>query len=144
MNIPSTVARTPLHTAEHLNREIRHRTEKSVARCAAAGRDSIDDRLDELDEEWDVDRTLEAVAESTFLQTLMLGAICRLVLAFDHGTHCHPIAFSCNPGFRHFGFRTASEIDYERYALKSVRGDFDVIVVQGPANAEQLIETMRR
>ena len=73
MNIPSTVARTPLHTAEHLNREIRHRTEKSVARCAAAGRDSIDDRLDELDEEWDVDRTLEAVAGSAFLLTLILG-----------------------------------------------------------------------
>lgn len=72
------------------------------------------------------------------------GAICRLFLAFDHGTHCHPIAFACNPRFRHFGFRTASEIDYERYALKSVRGDLDVIVAQGPANAEQLIETMRR
>jgi hypothetical protein len=44
-----------------------------VARCAVAGHESIDDRLGELDEEWDVDRTLEAVAGSAFLLTLMLG-----------------------------------------------------------------------
>jgi hypothetical protein len=28
------------------------------------------------------------------------------------------------PVFRQLGFRTASEIDYERYALKALRGDF--------------------
>jgi hypothetical protein len=31
------------------------------------------------------------------------------------------------PVFRRLGFRTAAEIDRERYALKALRGDFDKI-----------------
>lgn len=151
MQIPSTVERTPMHTAAHVNREIRHRTEQSVARCAAAGPDSIDDRLDELDEEWDVERALEATAGSAFLLTLMLGRsgnwfwhlvsalIAVLLLLHAIQGWCPPVAL-----FRQFGFRTAAEIDYERYSLKTVRGDFDDLVSNGPANAEQLVETMRR
>lgn len=34
------------------------------------------------------------------------------------------------PVFRCYGFRTAAEIDYERYALKAIRGDFEGIAVQ--------------
>ena len=34
--------------------------------------------------------------------------------------------------------------DYERYSLKSVRGDFDMLIKAGPATAEQLVDTMRR
>ena len=33
---------------------------------------------------------------------------------------CPPV-----PVFRRLGFRTANEIDAERYALKAIRGDFD-------------------
>ncbi|MDB5342674.1 MAG: hypothetical protein JWP89_1051 [Schlesneria sp.] len=151
MNIPSTVDRTPQHTAAHVNREIRYRTEQSIARCAAAGHDSINNRLDELDEEWDVERTLEATAASSFLLALLLGAsagwfwhfVAAVIAVFLllHAVQgwCPPVAL-----FRQCGFRTASEIDYERYALKSIRGDFDALVAQGPATAEQLVETMRR
>jgi len=151
MNIPSTVERTPQHTAAHVNREIRYRTEQSIARCAAAGRVSINNRLEELDEEWDIDRTLETAAASSFLLTLLFGAsagrfwfLIAVVIAVFLLLHavqgwCPPVAL-----FRQFGFRTASEIDYERYALKSIRGDFDSLGSGGAASAEQLLETMRR
>ena len=59
--IPSTVERVPQHTAEHVNQEIRRRTEENVARYAAAGPEAIDRRLAELDREWDIERTLEAL-----------------------------------------------------------------------------------
>lgn len=151
MNIPSTVERTPQHTADHINRQIRHRTEQNIARCAAGGRVSIDDRLDELDEEWDLERALEAAAAATTLLAILLGAsagrfwyfVAAVIALF---LLCHAIQGWCPPVtiFRHFGFRTPAEIDYERYALKSIRGDFDSLIKQGPATAEQLVETMRR
>jgi hypothetical protein len=44
------------------------------------------------------------------------------------------------PIFRRLGFRTASEIDRERYALKALRGDFEELPVnfgQAPASNVQ-------
>ena len=137
--IPSTVERVPNQTAEHVNERIRRQTEESVARCAAAGRDAIDRRLAELDQEWDIERTLEANAATASLIGLTLGAtvdrkwfIFPAVVAgflLQHAVQgwCPPL-----PIFRRYGVRTQTEIDYERYALKSLRGDFRGL----PANGE--------
>jgi hypothetical protein len=52
------------------------------------------------------------------------------------------------PFFRRRGVRTATEIDYERYALKAVRGDFRNLptVTDGPVpvDAGQILAAMRR
>jgi hypothetical protein len=50
------------------------------------------------------------------------------------------------PVFRRLGIRTASEIDYERYALKSLRGDFDELDSEESRNANprRILETMRK
>src|SRR5438034_8984939 len=129
--LPSTVERVPLHTAEGINQQIRHQTEQNVARYAAAGPEAINRRLAELDREWDIERTLEANAASVSLIGLALGAtvdrrffiLPGLVAGFllQHAVQgwCPPIMF-----FRRRGFRTAAEIDQERYALKALRGDF--------------------
>ena len=37
------------------------------------------------------------------------------------------------PVFRRYGVRTQTEIDYERYALKSLRGDFQGLPAGGEA-----------
>jgi hypothetical protein len=151
--IPSTVERVPQHTAEHVNEQIRHETEERVARCAAAGREAIDRRLAELDQEWDIERTLEANAATASLVGLTLGAtvdkkwfIFPAVVAgflLQHAVQgwCPPL-----PVFRRLGFRTQSEIDYERYALKSLRGDFrNLPTSEGDgASAKQVVDTMRR
>jgi hypothetical protein len=129
--IPSTVGRVPQQTAEHVNEQIRRQTDESVARVAAQGQAAIDRRLVELDREWDIERTLESNAATAVLVGSALGAFVdrrffalpAVVAAFllQHAVQgwCPPL-----PLFRRAGVRTASEIDYERYALKAIRGDF--------------------
>jgi hypothetical protein len=50
------------------------------------------------------------------------------------------------PVFRRLGFRTQSEIDSERYALKTLRGDFrNLPTSEGDgAGAGRTLEAMRR
>jgi hypothetical protein len=129
--LPATTTRVPEHTPSRYNEAIRRQTEENVARYAHAGRAAIDRRLAELDREWDMERTLEANAASIALLGLGLGAfvdrrllilptlVCGFLLQHALQGWCPPV-----PLFRHLGFRTASEIDYERYALKALRGDF--------------------
>lgn len=129
--IPSTVQRVPQNTAACVNDQIRQQTENNVATYASRGRAAIDDRLRELDQEWDIERLLEANASMACLVGLTLGATVdrkwflmpAVVAGFllQHAVQgwCPPM-----PVFRRLGVRTASEIDYERYALKAVRGDF--------------------
>ncbi len=129
--LPSTAERVPQHTAERVNQQIRRRTEENVARCAEAGPEAIARRLQELDREWDVERTLEANAASAVLVGLTLGATVdrkfflfpAVVAGFllQHAVQgwCPPL-----PLFRRLGFRTQTEIDEEKSALKALRGDF--------------------
>ena len=138
--IPSTAQRVPENTVERVNEEIRRRTEESIARCAAAGPEAIDRRLAELDREWDVERTLEANAATAVLVGLTLGAtvdrkwfifpavVAGFVLQHAVQGWCPPL-----PIFRRYGVRTQTEIDYERYALKSLRGDFRGLAGDGEA-----------
>jgi hypothetical protein len=55
---------------------------------------------------------------------------------------CPPV-----PLFRRLGFRTAAEIDYERYALKALRGDFRNVRPEGDGPGRrpvQALEAARR
>jgi hypothetical protein len=129
--IPATTERVPRHTARHVNEAIRRQTERNVARCAAAGPAAIARRLDELDREWDIERTLEANAAVASLLGSALGfgvnrrflALPVVVAGFllQHAVQgwCPPV-----PVFRRLGFRTAAEINEEREALKALRGDY--------------------
>ena len=151
--IPSTVDRVPRHTEETVNEQIYAQTVDNVAQFVPADRDAIDERLTELDREWDIERTLEANAAIASLVGLTLGATVNRKwfvfpaavagFLFQHAVQgwCPPL-----PIFRRLGFRTSAEIDYERYALKHLRGDFDNLPsapYAGAANARQLVETMR-
>lgn len=146
--IPSTTQRVPQHTAEHVNEEIRRQTEKNVARYATGGSATIERRLQELDREWDMERTLEANASLIALIGLTLGASVNrkwfalpgIVAAFllQHAVQgwCPPV-----PIFRRLGFRTQTEIEQERYALKALRGDFRH--VSGDSDGQQALEAAR-
>ena len=59
--MPTTTERVSSHTARHVNEEIRRQAEERVDRVAKGGPDAIDARLAELDVEWDIERTLEAM-----------------------------------------------------------------------------------
>jgi hypothetical protein len=128
---PSTVDRVPNRTSESVNAAIRDATERRIEQTRRLGPAAVDRRLAELDAEWDIERTLEANAATASLVGVTLGAtvdrrwlaLPAVVGAFllQHAVQgwCPPL-----PVFRRLGFRTASEIDYERYALKALRGDF--------------------
>src|SRR5687768_6775514 len=77
--ISSTTERVPANTAEHLNEQIRCRTEMRVARHAKSGPEAIDRRLKELDREWDIERWLETMAPTFTLIGLGLGLARRRI-----------------------------------------------------------------
>jgi hypothetical protein len=127
----STVDRVPLHTSDEINRRIQNTTEDRV-RELAKDPERIDRRLRELDEEWDVERLLEANASTlAFAGVVMAATVDKrwlilpgVVTAFllQHAIQgwCPPI-----PIIRRLGYRTAREIEIERVALKALRGDFE-------------------
>ena len=129
--IPSTTDRVPSNTARHINERIRRQTEENVARFAHAGPRAIEERLRELDEEWDVERYVETLAPTFTLVGMGLGLFVSrkwFVLPFtvqafflQHAIQgwCPPV-----PVLRRAGVRTAAEIETERNALKALRGDY--------------------
>jgi hypothetical protein len=143
--LASTTERVPAQTSDRINRRVREEIEARVAYFAEHV-EEIPARLDELDREWDIERTLEANASSLAFTGVVLGAtVDRRWLAlpvlvtgflFQHAVQgwCPPL-----PILRRLGFRTAKEIDQERYALKALRGDFDAI-----ANAEERLAAVLR
>ena len=149
--IPATTARVSKHTAEEINERIRRRTEQSVSSCLLAGTAAVDKRLRELDHEWDIERTLEANAASLALLGLGLGAfvdrkgfalpavVCGFLLQHAIQGWCPPV-----PVFRRLGVRTSSEIDEERYAMKSLRGDFQGLprASEGQSNSSAVSQTL--
>ena len=129
--LPPTATRVEHSTANEINARIERETAANVARVAASGPAGIEQRLAELDREWDIERTLEANAATVVLAALGLGFfVNRKWLAFpvvvagfllQHALQgwCPPL-----PIFRRRGVRTTREINLERTALRIVRGDF--------------------
>lgn len=122
--------RVPAHTNERINQQIRLDTDLRV-RYYEQHADEIPHRLRELDDEWDIERAVEANASVLAFVGVALGAthdrrwlaLPALVsgFLFQHAIQgwCPPI-----PILRRLGFRTAYEIEEERQALKALRGDF--------------------
>jgi hypothetical protein len=139
--LTTTPERVPAHTDERVNRRIGQGIAESV-RWHAEHADRIDRRLDQLDQEWDIERTLEANAATLALTGTLLGifvdrrflALPVAVTAFllQHAIQgwCPPVPF-----FRKRGVRTMREIDEELFALKALRGDFGPLG-PGPSNRD--------
>src|SRR5438105_4852679 len=71
--LPSTIERVPLHTAQEHNERIWQQTEQNIVRIARQGRAAIGRRLQELEEEWDIERLLETNAATAVLVGVTLG-----------------------------------------------------------------------
>src|SRR5947209_6725272 len=69
----TTVDRVPRHTSPDVNRRIQQETEERI-RHFAANPAGIDRRLRELDEEWDIERLLQANASALAFTGVGLGA----------------------------------------------------------------------
>lgn len=116
-------------TAAHLNQEIDRQTDSNIRHYCGAGREAMQERIAQLDNEWDVERVLEVNASTLALTGLALGitvdkkwlAVPAVVLSFllQHGVQgwCPPL-----PILRRLGIRTRGEIDREKYELKAALG----------------------
>ncbi|MET0431233.1 MAG: DUF2892 domain-containing protein [Hyphomicrobium sp.] len=130
MALPSTRDRVPLHTASDTNQQIRREIVQRV-RDLQGQPGAIAARLRALDEEWDIERAIEANASTLAFIGVALGyfvdpawlILPALITAFlfQHALQgwCPPV-----PVLRRLGFRTAYEIEEERHALKALRGDY--------------------
>lgn len=110
---------------------IQARTLHDVSRYIGADPVFIDERLRELEREWDVERTLEANAASLTLLGLGLGLtvnrkflllpVVAAAFLLEHALQgwCPPVSV-----LRRLGIRTAAEIQEEIIALRILRGDF--------------------
>lgn len=148
MESPGTRERVPKHTAARFNRQIRKELEARLW-FYAYHPEQIDDRLLELEQEWDIERSLESNAATLALSGTVLGLVASrkflflpaMVTAFllQHAIQgwCPPL-----PLFRRMGVRTMAEIETERYALKMLRGDFQSLTQQGEGS-EQTAERTR-
>lgn len=132
-SMPKTEQRVEQHTDPAINEKLRRDIEARIYYYSQRIED-IQQRLNELESEWDIERVLETQASALSFLGLFLGAtssrkwfiVPTIVAAFflQHALSgwCPPI-----PVLRRLGVRTTREINHERFALKALRGDFDDI-----------------
>jgi hypothetical protein len=131
------------HSTEDANRFIRQETDENV-KFYARHPELIPGRLQELEEEWDIERTLETNAASLSLVGIVLsllldkrflilpGVVAAFLLQHALQGWCPPLPF-----FRSRGIRTKEEIMREYNLLKAVRGDYDHLCQDENATPEQ-------
>jgi hypothetical protein len=129
--LPDTEERVARNTNAIVNNRIQGRTLHDVSRFIDADPVFIDERIQQLNREWDIERTLEANAASVSLIGLVLGvAVDRRFLALPGAVAAfllqHALQGWCPPLplLRRMGIRTAREIQDEILALRILRGDF--------------------
>jgi hypothetical protein len=149
--IPATSQRVPLNTSKSINQQIHRETEARIAQYRDASPEAIGCRLEELDREWDTERTLEAnAATAAFAGCVLAATVDRrwllLPMAVTAFLWQHAVQGWCPPlpVIRRLGFRTQREIDEERFALKVLRGDFQHLARTGPANVQRTITAVKR
>jgi hypothetical protein len=93
----------------------------------------IDARLRELDNEWDIERMIQINAGLAAFSGALLGTFNKKWFVIP-GIAAAFLAQHALKGwsptvsfFRRLGFRSRKEIEKEKYALKTLRGDFDEI-----------------
>lgn len=129
--LPKASTRVQDHTPAPINLKIHRQMQERVEILSAQDRSRIDERLRDLDREWDTERLLQANFATVTLISLALGAFVnqkwlRLAVGvplfmIQHGLQgwCPPLSV-----FRRIGVRTPEEIENERYELRKLRGDF--------------------
>ena len=140
------------HTSPEINDRIDRQIAETVHRYVGQPVTAISERIEEIEREWDMERTLETNASALALAGVTLAALVSkrwlalpgTVLSFLllHATQgwCPPV-----PLFRRAGVRTRREIERERFALKFLRGDFNDVIRDGPQAApDQLLTAFMR
>lgn len=141
--------RVRANTAAEVNRRVDEQIERNIRHYSGQTKEEIYRRIQDLDQEWDIERVLETMASSFSLTGIVLGAtvdrkwflVPTIVLSF---LLVHAIQGWCPPLpiLRSLGIRTREEIDRERYALKALASDFAGIS-KDPSRAEQTLAAVK-
>ena len=126
MELPNTNERVALNTSEKVNHDIQMYTQNSIY-FYRRNPQLIEQRLDELDKEWDIERILETNAASLIVASSTLGFLVNkkfFAIPFVVGTFLlqHALQGWCPPLpiLRRLGYRTTAEIQEEREALINI------------------------
>lgn len=123
--------RVRANTPAEVNWRIDQRIEENVRRYTEKPPAQIARRIWELEQEWDIERVLQAMASSLSLIGIALsltrsrrwiilpGVVLSFLLLHAIQGWCPPV-----PVLRRLGVRTREEIERERLALKALLGDF--------------------
>jgi len=146
---PTEGDRVRANTAAEVNRRVDEQIERNIRHYSGQTKEEIYRRIQDLDQEWDIERVLETMASSLSLTGIVLGAtvdrkwflVPTIVISF---LLMHAIQGWCPPLpiLRSLGIRTREEIDRERYALKALAGDFAGIS-KDPSRAEQTLAAVK-
>jgi hypothetical protein len=134
-------------TKPNVQQKIDKKIREQIIHFAAQPKEVITRRIFELENEWDIERVLEANAAGIGLASLLWGitvnkkclAVTGTVLSF---LLLHSIQGWCPPVpvLRRMGVRTRREIDRELFALKVLRGDFQMMQRDDPGMALDAVE----
>lgn len=130
--LPPTTKRVEMHTPPEINDKIHKKTIADLYRYRDADEDSITERLNKLDREWNTERVLETHAATVILLSAILGyRKSRYWFLLTGGVSYfllqHAIQGWCPPlsAIRRMGVRTSEEIENEKLALRIMRGDLN-------------------
>ena len=122
--------------------KIDNKIRDQIIHFAAQPKEVITRRIFELENEWDIERVLEANAAGVGLASLLgglagnkkcllvTGTVLSFLLLHSIRGWCPPV-----PLLRRMGVRTRREIDRELFALKVLRGDFQTVSLDSPEAA---------
>jgi hypothetical protein len=120
------------HTPFFINQRIDQATMKRIWFYATQPRAAITRRIQEVDQEWDVERLMATKTSAIGLFGLFMGVFGKkrwlLVPGIALGCLLQHALWRTTPAvvlLRRLGVRTRREIDAEKYALRILRGDFD-------------------
>lgn len=130
--------------------QIDAKIEQNIRFYASQQPEAISRRIEELDKECDLDRTMALYGSGIGLGTLLCSFIGGKKWLFVSGTvlgfllkHALDGTSPVVPLLRKFGVRTRTEIDREKYALKILRGDFADMPKPDQLKANPAQEVMR-
>jgi len=135
-------------TNKKYNDEIEAKILSSLREYSNKSSEEITKRIHEVEREWSIERTIELNASTLAFIGLLLGAFVNKYWLFIPGLvlpflFLHAIQGWCPPIpiMRKFHIRTRREMDWEKFGLKFLRGDFDKVNI---SNTEDLFNKIKQ
>lgn len=128
---PSTTKRVSINSNPNVNFKIRNHTIRNINIYKNSSDKILSDNIEKLNNEWDIERLLEAKAATIVIASTILGLKSNKnwflltgaagIFLLQHSVQgwCPPV-----PLLRRMGIRTSEEINNEKIVYKMLRKDF--------------------